>query len=484
MPGSGRSGPNSRSSNQTQTLTGMLQEISKTDLSIVTVDKRTISVSLASATKFFGPSGSSAKATDLQPGDQVSIEATQDNNDYFHATRVTQTRKGTAEDRAAAMQPPDSSSSSDSAADDDRPRLHRAATAGDKPSAQVADADSSESSAAVREPVRQSTRQAADDAPQRPAAPDPDDPGPPQLKRGVPQRRTSPASSPGSSQPVVVSSSRPSLSAEEVNGVTKLPDAPVVSSSARGQSGPQNDSGTVTMPTSGDPIVDHAREEAFSFSETLPNYIVKQFTTRFQTETAKGRQTSWAALDNVTADVVYENGKESYKNVLVNGKAPKVAIEKTGSWSTGEFASTQQDVLSPATDADFHNKRSTTIVNRAAWHYDFSVEQPNSHWQIVAPGETYRPQYTGSIWIDKENSRVLRIEMSARNMPKAFPLDTVESAVDYDYVLIGSEKFLLPVHSEALSCERGTSICTRNVIDFRNYKKYGADTSITFGAEN
>jgi hypothetical protein len=67
-------------------------------------------------------------------------------------------------------------------------------------------------------------------------------------------------------------------------------------------------------------------------------------------------------------------------------------------------------------------------------------------------------------------------------MPKAFPLDTVESAVDYDYVLIADKKFLLPVHSEALSCERGTAICSRNVIDFRNYRKFGADTEITFGS--
>ena len=36
------------------------------------------------------------------------------------------------------------------------------------------------------------------------------------------------------------------------------------------------------------------------------------------------------------------------------------------------------------------------------------------------------------------------------------------------------------VHSEALSCTRGSSDCTRNTIDFRNYKKFGADTSITF----
>ena len=193
------------------------------------------------------------------------------------------------------------------------------------------------------------------------------------------------------------------------------------------------------------------------FTETLPNYVVKQFTTRYQTDTAHGNRTSWQALDVVTADVVCENGKESYKNILVNGKAPKTAVEKTGSWSTGEFATVLQGILAPQTDADFHNKRSTTIVNRPAYRYDYSVEQPNSMWHVMLRRQSYVPAYTGSIWIDKENFRVLRIEMSARNMPKTFALDTVESAVDYDYVLIGDQKYLLPVHSEALSCERGTT---------------------------
>ena len=56
--------------------------------------------------------------------------------------------------------------------------------------------------------------------------------------------------------------------------------------------------------------------------------------------------------------------------------------------------------------------------------------------------------------------------------------------MDYDYVFIGEIKCLLPVHSEALSCERGTSLCNRNVIEFRNYKKFTSDTSITFDPNN
>jgi hypothetical protein len=229
-----------------------------------------------------------------------------------------------------------------------------------------------------------------------------------------------------------------------------------------------------------DPIIAAARDAADSFTETLPNYIVKQVTTRYQTGQAAGQKTSWQALDVVTSDLVMENGRETYKNVLVNGKAPRQAIEKTGSWSNGEFASMLQLVLYRGSDAEFHGKRSSTIVNRAAWRYDYSVEQPNSHWTLEASGQSYEPAYSGAIWIDKETSRVLRIEMAARRIPSDFPLDSAESTVDYDFVLLGDKKFLVPTHSEVLSCQRGTPDCSRNVIDFRNYRKFGTDTTITF----
>ena len=240
------------------------------------------------------------------------------------------------------------------------------------------------------------------------------------------------------------------------------------------------ETGGENLPASEDPFIDETREAAFSFTETLPNYVVKQYTTRYAARLARGSQTSWQALDTVTADVIEEGGSEKYKNILVNGQPPRVDVEKTGSWSRGEFSSLQLDVLAPNTNAHFHGKKATTIVNRAAFLYDFSVEQPNSHWHIEADGDSYQPGYTGSIWIDKENHRVLRIELSAQNLPRSFPLDTVESAVDYDYVFIGEAKFLLPVHSEALSCAHGANGCTRNVIEFRNYKKFSADSNITF----
>ncbi|HEX4134128.1 MAG TPA: hypothetical protein VHY84_05855 [Bryobacteraceae bacterium] len=234
------------------------------------------------------------------------------------------------------------------------------------------------------------------------------------------------------------------------------------------------------FPSSGDAVIDKTRHAAFSFSQTLPNFVVKQLTTRYETMAARGGQTSWHILDTVSAEVISEGGAENYRNILVNGKPPKEDLAKTGTWSTGEYQSVLLDVLSSASHADFHNQRTTSIVNRDAWRYDFSVEQPNSHWQVDSSAATYKPGYTGVIWIDKESSRVLRLEMAARNVPRTFQFDTVESAIDYDSVPIGDSRFVMPTHSEVLTCDRGASICDRNTIDFRDYKKFTADSNITF----
>jgi hypothetical protein len=482
----GRQAPDSRRDQTGMTFTGMLRRIGKSNVVVESDDKTITTISTAKSTKYIGVSGGSAQIGDFQPGDHVRIDANQVNNVY-HASTMTMVRDGTMDEHAAASQavndtsrPLSSSSPVASSSGNDhgnppstgsqinnddpgRPRLHRATGSSDgTPSAQITPGDSAPPSGPVSRPSAPSAARDADD-------------GPPVLKRGS----STGGSTPPTNSNATVADARPSLQADVANGVTRTPPPPRVGAPADPDSSPNGDM-RQSMPASGDPVIDQAREEAFSFTETLPNYVVKQYTTRYAAQVARGSQTSWQALDHVTADVIAEDGTEKYKNILVNGQPPRVDVEKTGSWTRGEFSSLQLDVLSPNTNARFHGKQATTIVNRAAFLYDFSVERPNSHWHIEAEGQSDQPAYTGSIWIDKENYRVLRIELSAQNLPRTFPLDTVESAVDYDYVVIGEGKYLLPVHSEALSCAHGASGCTRNVIEFRNYKKFAADSSITF----
>jgi hypothetical protein len=180
--------------------------------------------------------------------------------------------------------------------------------------------------------------------------------------------------------------------------------------------------------------------------------------------------------------LVYDQGKENYKNIMVNGKPTTKPLEETGAWSTGEFGTLLIDLFAPATDAEFNFLRDGRTSGVDAKIYNFSVRRENSHWDIHFGSQSYTPAFEGSTWIDPKTGRVLRIEIEAKGLPSGFPTDHVESATDYAYVRLGdAQEYLLPTHAEILSCQRGTNYCSRNTIDFRNYHKYTGESSIQFG---
>jgi hypothetical protein len=227
-------------------------------------------------------------------------------------------------------------------------------------------------------------------------------------------------------------------------------------------------------------LIRKATEAALNFTETLPNYMVREVISRFE---SSAHPASWHAQDVISTDVVFDKGKEEYRNITINGKvSTREAAENSGAWSTGEFGSLLIDLFSPATAAEFHFQRDGRAGGVDAKIYSFEVERENSHWTLHFGAQTFEPAYKGATWIDPKNGRVLRIELEAINLPSQFPTDHVESATDYQYIRLGgTQQFLLPVHSEVLSCQRGTSNCSKNSIDFRNYHKYTGESTVEFG---
>ena len=223
------------------------------------------------------------------------------------------------------------------------------------------------------------------------------------------------------------------------------------------------------------PLIERAREAAWQFSQKLPNFVCEEFMSRF---ILQGRQDK-KPLDLVSAEIIYEDGHESYRNVKIdNHPTDKPLQEIDGSWSTGEFASILLELFHPDTRAQFHSGGATTISGLSAQVYDFQVEGQNSRWMLHAGSQSLAAAYKGSVWLDPSTARVLRIEMQARNLPSDFPMSTVETAVDYSYVRIGEASVLLPVHAEALGCQRGSSYCSHNIIDFRNYHEFKSEIKI------
>lgn len=378
-------------------------------------DQRVITLQLTDKT---------TKPDHLTAGDEVEVDAVQDDKGVYTATNVKRTK--------AAPRPATAASAASS----------RGSTAA--------------SQAAAADPVddRPTTTMAT------PVELEADDGRPPELKHGKPKQYETPPEPPRTA-PVTTASARPPATAAG----TSAPEPPA----SVEPPAPVNNAHTA--------FIDKAREAANNFLEGLPNYVCEQMTTRYA---STGHVTDWQPIDVVTANLVYENHQERYLNLKINGKAVKKSIEETGAWSTGEFGTVLDDLFSPATAAHFRFIGERNIAGKRAALYDFDVDHPHSHWTVHVTGQYIRPAYKGTVWIENDNARALRIEMQAIDVPKEFPYDKTEMALDYDYTNLGVNKFLLPVKAEILMCERDSSNCERNTIEFRNYHKYEGESTITF----
>jgi hypothetical protein len=367
-------------------------------------------------TQFRDKEGEHVRDSLLKPGDQLSVEVNGD--DPETALRVILTRKSTDAERARAERPFDHDSAQTPV---------------------EADTHSTGATEAAAEPSGGSKPDSSDNGPRE---------IPTLAKAGKPDSTDS-ADSTGSTQPV-------EKAEPPVENTKPVPRANATS----------------------DDIISSARDAADRLTDGLPNFLVQQNTTRYFSRVLPPQ---WQVLDVVTAEVASVDGKEDYRNIRVNGKPSNRPIEKTGAWSTGEFQTTLESLLNPYTAAAFHKTRDDTLDGRSAYTYDFQVQQRNSDWDIHAPdGTVATPAYSGTVWIDKATFNVMRIEEQSGQLPSSFPFDKAESVVEYGFVSIDGKTYPLPVHSEILTCQRGTSICTKNEIRFQNYRKFGADSNITF----
>jgi hypothetical protein len=441
---------------------GNLKQIDDKTITLELDDHREMQFKRTGKTKFF-KNGDEVKSPKFAVGDQLSIEGPEDAQGFFSAVNVYWEKGAHAAGTETASENKGQGGSTVDAWKDDPKK--------DAPSAPPAKDAAAAPPAAPTPPAPASATEVAPP----PAPADPDDPGRPKLVRGRPadSSREHAAAVPDG-PPSPPNPPAQTASAGEVRDTAAVPDRGGTPSLMRG-----NDDEPVRRPV-GDPLIEKATEAALDFTEGLPNYVCQELMARYESTT---HPANWNALDVVGMAVVYEGGKEDYRDVTVNGRAVKKGMDQLeGARSTGEFGTMLIDLLSPATAAQFRYRRDERTSGVITKVYDYSVKRENSHWQIIMGSQTYRPPYKGSIWIDPATARVLRIEMQAFGFPEEFPTDHVESAMDYQYTRLGDAKqYLLPVHAETLSCQRGSDFCSHNVIDFRNYHKYSGESNITFG---
>jgi len=244
-----------------------------------------------------------------------------------------------------------------------------------------------------------------------------------------------------------------------------------------------------------------AQKSSLAAASGLPDFVVKQLVSR---QAARERTQAWRALDRLTVAVSYREsaGGEQYKLLAVNGLPEATAGVETssyyqagGSTTTGEFATLMLRLFSPESETKFQAVDTDTLRGRRTVVFDFEIKKELARQSITYAHErTVATGLRGRVWVDRELHRVLRAELAYTEIEPDFPVKSLEKKIDYDWVMISEQKYLLPVAAEAVftvtvpvtyrDSRRDAKVTEqqtfqyRNEIRFRNYQKFGTEVKI------
>ncbi len=234
-------------------------------------------------------------------------------------------------------------------------------------------------------------------------------------------------------------------------------------------------------------LLERTRVATLAAAQSMPDFIVKQLIKR---SVAYGTTNNWLPHDNLTIAVGYRaNAGEQYKVLAKNGMPLGREVTEGsdyskyvgGASSSGvEYISALADLFKPESKTEFRVVDTDQIRGRRTLVYEYEVKLPFSKLTLSAGDARVGAGSRGRLWIDRETNRVLRFEQIATEIPGDFQITAASTVIDYDWVTISENKYLLPTISDLrlTSVARDMTVQSRNEIRFRGYQKFGAELKV------
>ncbi len=223
------------------------------------------------------------------------------------------------------------------------------------------------------------------------------------------------------------------------------------------------------------------REWALGYVKSLPNFLCLEVTNRsLDPRFQAGKEPDWTPSDRVIEKLTFFDHKENYELFQHNDTAVmnKSSESLGGARSTGEWATLLSEIFEPQAHTLFSWMAWKTVRGKVTQQFRYVVERQYSQ-QVVSHGSSEKvvTGFHGDFFVENDTNAVLRVTVTP-DIPPAFPVQDVDQTVDYDYQTIGDQKYLLPLKSQVVM--RVDRMGTMNEIQWRSYRKYSADTSISF----
>lgn len=223
------------------------------------------------------------------------------------------------------------------------------------------------------------------------------------------------------------------------------------------------------------------KDYALNYTKNLPNYMCMQ-TTRRKIHPVLSGYIPYG--DVIREELSFVDGKESYKVLMRNEQALANVQHNQlgGAISNGEFGTMLAHIFDPETGTEFDWDHWATLRGKRMYVFAFHVPKSAGYSMVYGDGHReYTSAYKGLIYADRETKAVMRIKMECIDIPKDYPIKTVGITLDYAPTKIGEETYTLPFHFELDSTD--TMAVIKNEADYKLYRKFGAEATITFDTE-
>ena len=227
-------------------------------------------------------------------------------------------------------------------------------------------------------------------------------------------------------------------------------------------------------------MLDAMRAYAGDYISNLPNFICQQVTEQLE---AGKKPKKWRKGDTIVSKLVFSQGREERSLESVNDKPGRASgFVRRPLVTSGEFGVLLANVFNQGTEAKFTWSGWQTLRGRRVAVFDFDVAKEHSTLRLSLSDLAHATvPYRGSVFADPSTGAVLRIADSAYDIPSEVRTKSIATTIDYDPVSIAGRDYLLPVEASVLLDTGSKHVWNR--MEFRGYRKFEADSTITFGSE-
>jgi hypothetical protein len=191
---------------------------------------------------------------------------------------------------------------------------------------------------------------------------------------------------------------------------------------------------------------------------------------------------SMRPMDTVHLEVLYSEGHEYFTSPGDRGfrESDPSAFVAGGTIANGAFALYLSE-LAAEHGLSYEYRGEETVAGRRAARYDYRVPLSMSGHHITTIEGTGIMAIDGSFWADPETYDVVRVSLTAGDIPPGIPVSEYVTTVDYARTILSGREFLLPQSAEQ-RLTRFSGEDNRNHVEFTHCRLYGAESSISFAA--